>query len=414
MMQVGYVWKYRREMRRALKQYVPTGIDNEYAPETAVILCVRGEDPTLIDCLAGLGIQTYREFSLHIVADHAEDKALAIVESFLQTEEYQSLNPTIHVFNPTHSECSLKCSAIIHAIQSLPESTEVVALIDADVIPDPNWLNDLIRPLQDSQIGASTGSRWFDPSRSGSGSQVRAAWNAASLPQMMIYNIPWGGSLAIRYQVIQSCSLLETWCETFCEDTILTSVLPKHGFTVKRVSELVISNQEQTTIRRATTWIARQLLTVRLHNPVWPLVFIHGLLTGLLLLLPPISTIYYVAISNWILAALSLFVFFAYELINVGLLMSIQSVNRRALEIRKVGLTERPVGFLGLFQVVLLTQAVYSIATVKAAFMKTVYWRGIVYRVGGSPKVQMQGYSPFDNAGQGSGENSQAGGDSID
>ncbi len=63
--------------RRRAVQHI--GSDAEGDPQTAVILCVRGADPSLQDCLRGLAGQTHSHFTVHIVVDHRSDPALGVL-----------------------------------------------------------------------------------------------------------------------------------------------------------------------------------------------------------------------------------------------------------------------------------------------------------------------------------------------
>ena len=131
--------------------------------------------------------------------DHRQDPALEYVNDFFKD---QPTKPFIHFnLNPAKT-CTLKCSSLITVITALPESIEYVALIDADTVADENWLTELLSPFADPKIGATTGSRWFTPPESSLGTVFRKVWNAAAVPQMALYEMGWGGSLAFRYGVL--------------------------------------------------------------------------------------------------------------------------------------------------------------------------------------------------------------------
>ena len=119
-------------------------------------------------------------------------------------------------------------------MQSQEKTPEIIALVDADALVAPDWLNRLVTPLQSinapesktaASIGATTGNRWFEPTANNLGSRFRAAWNAAALPQMQIYRVAWGGSLALKLTTIEQCDLLDRWSQAFCEDAMLADVL---------------------------------------------------------------------------------------------------------------------------------------------------------------------------------------------
>ena len=61
-------------------------IDDASAPKAAVILCLRGGDPFLVDCIRGLLALDYPSFEVHIVVDHRDDPANAVPNEMLATE----------------------------------------------------------------------------------------------------------------------------------------------------------------------------------------------------------------------------------------------------------------------------------------------------------------------------------------
>ena len=166
-MQVVYVLGYQAFMDRrtsgAHSQQESVGEDArepDFRPPVAVVLCLKGREENLIECLTGLVCQDYAESQLFIVVDSKKDPVLETVTSFFAERESK---PIVQMLRSPHKTCSLKCSAITQAIQSIPAQYEVVAFIDADTIPDQSWLSDLVDPLADPTVGATTGNRWYAP-----------------------------------------------------------------------------------------------------------------------------------------------------------------------------------------------------------------------------------------------------------
>ena len=400
--QVAFFFAYRRKINQTPNQK----IDPDFQPRTAVILCLRGPDPSIERCLRSLAVQSYRNFELHLVADDSKDPALAIAEDLIANDLLQSGQPSadnrtqvaiehqFHILSEPLPTCSLKCSALIHAVSKLPDTVSVVALIDADAVVSPNWLETLINPLADPSVGASTANRWFTvPVTQKIGSAMRAVWNAAAVVQMSLYTIPWGGSLAIKRTVIDEADLLERWSRSFCEDTLLTQVLHKRGLSVARPVELIVVNDETITCFNAYRWIRRQLLTVRLHHPSWRWVFLHGLSVGLPLFCAELM--FYAFYFNATQAALILMAStILFEILSFALLVGIQNVHR-TLSQRAGGQKSPENNSLFWYAIALpLTQMIHFSAALSAALAKKVSWRQIDYRIGKS-KVELIEYEPF-------------------
>ena len=185
-------------------QHEAESVDDEQ-PSAAVILCVRGADPTLQVCLEGLLTQDYRDYEVHVVLDSDADPAAKLVRNSISNHSFEKV--TVHILRDPDSRRGLKVSAILQALTSLSDDVEAVAFLDADAEPDRFWLRNLMRPLGDPGVGATSGLRWFAPATRNAGSLIRAKWNLYALVLMKRCNIAWGGSLAIRRDTLTSTDL---------------------------------------------------------------------------------------------------------------------------------------------------------------------------------------------------------------
>lgn len=366
--------------------------DEVFRPKTALVLCLRGTDPSLPNCLKSIEQQSFDNFELHVVVDDLADPALEVLKEFQATSR---LAIHTHLITDRRESCSLKCSAIITAIENAGIEYEVFAFIDADAIVTSEWLMELIAPLAHPEVGASTGNRWFRiPPNQKLGSAVRGGWNAAAVVQMYLYEIPWGGSLALRREVIDKAGLVEKWSKCFCEDTMLTRILHREGYQIARPVELIVVNDESTTLRGAFRWIQRQLLTVRLHHPRWALIWLHGLATGL----PGFGVLLALA-CLWFgatyAAGLTLTALLLFELAAMFTMMAIVDAHQPLLH--KSDQFE-PFGKEVTWYLLTLpvTQTVHFLATIAVTFARRISWRKIVYSLG-RKSVRMTNYLPYAN-----------------
>lgn len=367
-----------------------------FEPKTALILCLRGADPSLQRCLDSIAKQNFRDFQLHVVLDDVSDPALAVVKKF---QESTDLSISIHLIQERLESCSLKCSAIITAVKAIKSDREVIALIDADAIVTPNWLATLVQPLVNPEVGVSTGNRWFRiPETHRLGAAVRGVWNAAAVVQMYLYEIPWGGSLAFRREVIDKANLLEHWSQGFCEDTMLTRILHREGYRVARPAELIVVNDESTTVRGAFRWIQRQLLTVRLHHPRWALVWLHGLATGLPLLGICLAVLFFLLGANYA-ATMTIVALVLYQIAGVFTLKAIVDAHQPLLE---RGNQFKPFGNEVLYYLIAmpLTQFIHFFAVIFVTFARRVHWRKIEYSIR-HRRIKLLRYLPYRSQTQG-------------
>ena len=371
-------------------------------PAVAVILPLRGADPSLEACLSGVLAQNYPAYAVRIVVDSAEDPAHAIVRRILARGHAPQANVSVDVRRELSERCSLKLSAQRQALLQLDDTVEVVAFLDADSIPAADWLRAMVAPFADPRVGATSGIRWFTPVDRGHGTLARYVLNAISFPQMFLYRIPWGGSLAVRKRALQEAGLIDYWRHCFCEDTSIYGPLRGLGLCLAYVPAATQLNGEAVSLAGAYHFILRQLICVRLHHVYWPLLLAANLAAMLsfigccvLAMIGIAGTglaSFGVATQSWKLTGLAvipaLYVAGAVAMLAIGERL----VRRGAPAPRPVlRFTEFARGMsLALYQ---STGAMFA-----APFARAIEWRGIVYDIGGRDSVRMRAYRPYRGA----------------
>ena len=361
-------------------------------PKVAIALCLRGADPFLPRCLQALLNQNYPNYQLKIVIDSPQDPAWNIAT---QTLKQTDISVDISYLRLQRETCSLKCSALIQAISELDSDCEIVALVDADTVPHPNWLRELVSPLKNRQIGLTTGNRWYVRGNNW-GTICRYLWNIAAVGQMYLYRIPWGGSLAIKTELVREAKLLERWKQAFCEDTMLHRVLIEKGLQVKSVASLMMVNREECALPDFRRWVSRQLLNTKLYHPGWKAILTYGTITCLIPLLTAILTLIALFTREWILAVLlssSLLIYFVILLTLIGIW---ERAVRQKLMLRHESLPPLSIKTFGKLIIALpLTQLICAIALWQTLLTKQVEWRGITYRVRGPSDIKLLKYVPY-------------------
>jgi cellulose synthase/poly-beta-1,6-N-acetylglucosamine synthase-like glycosyltransferase len=372
---------------------------DEQLPKTAVLLCLRGVDPFLPDCLRSLLKQNYPQYDLKLIIDSEQDPAWQVVSDTIN--ELGASNFQISHLRTIRPTCSLKCSSLIQAVSELDESYKVVALVDADTIVHANWLRELVSPLIHPSVGATTGNRWYVPTGRYWGSLVRYIWNVSAIVQMYLYGIPWGGTLAVKTEVIQQTGLLEKWGQAFGEDTMLRSVLSKHNLQVKFVPSLIMLNREETDLPSLRYWLQRQLMASRLYHPLWPAVVADTMFT---IVLPHLLIV--VLVLSWFTgqgdaAALALIWYLIYMLALVMLMLFLE-MNIQPI-VRSQGKPVMQLSWPLIFKMFVgmpLTQWVYGLAMFRSFDMPTVHWRGVTYEVEGPWQIRLTEYRPYQTGNQ--------------
>jgi len=350
-----------------------------------VVLCLRGADEQLPDVFRCLARQRYAEWRLRVIVDSVADPAWPVAHDMVAGLGGNATwcTAVIEPLAARPDTGSLKCASLRQALLTLAPQTRVVAVIDADAVPHEAWLASMVEECQREGVGAVSGNRWYEPQADSLAGTVRRLWNAGAIVQMTAFGIPWGGALAVRREAIEACGWTDVIRGSLCEDTALAAPLALAGWRHRFVPGLIaVSDDDRIGTWPLTRWISRQLLTARLHHPLWPLVAVHGLATSAALVVAGSLA----ALAAWQgrpqAAAAMLLAVAVYEAVCVGLVLVIERAVAAAVS--QVGRVLRPVSMSGLLwqaAVLPVTQAVYAVATLMALGARSVEWRGVVYDI---------------------------------
>ena len=378
----------------------PVSVSTTKLSNVAVILSLRGADPSLARCITAAMSQDYGPYTLHIIVDSSCDPAWAVVKAALAERTPSSqARVSVHLRTELDPCRSLKLNAQRQVLANLDDSTEVVAFLDADCIPLPTWLRQMIAPLVDERVGATTGIRWSVPFDRSWGTLVRHVFNALAFPQMFLYRIPWGGSLAMRRTVLFQTGLLERWARSLGEDTSTYDVLRASGLHLAFVPSATQVNTETTDLQGAYYFMLRQLVSVRVHHIHWPLMLtmnLAAIFSFLICCLLATAGIAGTVLANAQTSLLAKFAIIpaSYFTATVAALFIADGLVRR--------FGHAPPYFVSLPRLMIavaigIYKASYAICT--APRIPMIEWRGITYDILGKNRIHMRAYRPYPESG---------------
>lgn len=235
-----------------------------YQPRARIVLCVRGADPFLARCIQCLLGQDYPHFDVRVIVDRADDPAWPVVAEALREAPVAA---RVEALSTRSKHRSLKVTSLLQGIADLDSSYAVVAIADADVIAHRHWLRDLVQPLQNPDVGVTTGVRWYIPESSEWGTLVRYMWNSGAEMRRSWFGLAWGGSMAIRRDVFEAARQGNYWERSFGEDVPLAILLRQRGHRMQIVPEVVAETRESIGLQSCLGFISRQLTVVWLYHP---------------------------------------------------------------------------------------------------------------------------------------------------
>lgn len=377
-----------------LRSYKPQSLPDEKLPKTAVILCLRGADPFLHNCLRSLLQQNYPQYDLKLIIDGQEDPALKIASETIN--ELGATNVQINILRAVRYNCSLKCSSLIQAVSDLDNAYPVIAFIDADTVVHPNWLRELVTPLLDDKVGLTTGNRWYVPTGNYWGSLVRYSGNVSTVVQMFLFQIPWGGTLAIKTEVLNRIKLLDKWGEVLTDDMLLHKLIKQQKLQIKFIPSLLMLNQEESSLSNLLESLKRLIISSKLYHPGW-LAIISEAYSSIVVPNLVIIIIFYLFLQSQWYAGFLLFSSYISYTIGLVLLMLLMEVSihhilhNQGKKIPKLS----PLIILKMLIAIPFTQWIYGLIIISSLWTSSITWRGITYRIQGRENIRLIEYRPY-------------------
>ena len=246
-----------------------------YTPKVAIIAPHYGWDTDTAEHAKSLLHQGYAgEYEIFFVTHEKADVGHDI--SYPHLCEIAEAAPNVHVLlAPNIVENKLprsqKVQNLITVIEKLPDDIEVIAFVDADVVIREDWLTLLVTPLQESDIGATVGGRFYFPQ----------TWNIATFAESIWVNFQmslqgdhpltmvWGGSNAFRREMLEKAHILERWEHATIEDLNTTLAMRDVKQKIHFVPDCVaITHTAHRTWTQILEFTNRQMI-MTLHMGLW-------------------------------------------------------------------------------------------------------------------------------------------------
>ncbi len=363
-------------------------------PPAALILCVRGAEAGLADCLDRLAAVEYPDVELHVVIDHATDPSLPVAERW--RAGHRDVACHVHVLADRSPHATLKCSAVDQALGRLSPRIGVAVLVDADARVYPLWLKDMVRPTLDSAAGIATGNRWYDPTAAGLGSLIRFIYNANCVIPMHAGGMTWGGSLALRRDVFEHPEFRPCLRVSPTEDATVRHAVDACGQRLACLPGVMLLTRDGIGLGSCLGFIRRQLLWTRLYHPGWQLIAGGAVIAYAMAL-----AVTGLGISAWWRGESMTALLFAGVLViaTLGNLMAIERLHaavsrciaaRQGLAVPAIDWPTR----LRLLGTLPLALPAFTWAAVSAALAKRVTWSRVGYAVVGADRIALTDYRP--------------------
>ncbi len=247
------------------------GFDSSYEPGCAIIVPCKGTPKGLEENIRAFCRVEYPKYELVLAVESNDDPAVPVLQKAIEGYD----NASIVVAGYTKG-CAQKNYNLLAALKKT-NNPEVYVFADADIRPSGEWLRELLVPLSDPKLSATTGFRWLKAEKHGLGHYQHANVNAFFLTLFgfvslfRMGSILWGGSMAIRRKDFEEFGIAEKWSRTAVDDFSMSQVLARSGCRSILVPPCITPTDDSIgTVSGTIRWVSRQIMFLKAyHRVLW-------------------------------------------------------------------------------------------------------------------------------------------------
>lgn len=351
---------------------------NRYQPKAVVIVPCKGLEHDFEENIRPLFNQDYRDYEIIFVTESESDPAHAALSRMIRQSRRAAwlvvAGPAREQGQKVHNLC-----AAVEMLNTIDRRAEVLVFADSDARTGRQWLSDLVAPLGNKRVGATTGFRWFIAERGSAASLLLSVWNSSALSLLGENSgFAWGGSTAIRRENFDKLAIMRRWQGALSDDYSLTSAIREAGQRIVFVPGALLPSHPAASFGEALEFTTRQMRITRVYSPGhWKLAGIAHALFNL---------------AFWggaAFLAVSALIGTGANMVLAGLLGSIYALGtatgrlRHATAVRLLA-PHSPQVRLGAWAHLLLSPAaslLYLFNLIQSARSRRITWRGIEYEM---------------------------------
>jgi ceramide glucosyltransferase len=245
-----------------------------WMPPVSVILPCKGLDFELEKNVEAVFRQVYPFFEVLIVTATDADAAVEPLRRLAGRFPGHKIRFVTAGLSADRGE---KVHNLIQAVAKVDPVSEVFVFTDSDSRPHLCWLQELVAPLRNEEVGLSTGYRWYYPASGNLASVVRSAWNGsiATLLGNHKHNFAWGGSMAIRKTIFHRVRVLDYWQRSISDDYSMTQALKDAKLRIHYEPRCLIGSYGRCGWGELLEWSTRQMILTKVYSrKLWQLALV--------------------------------------------------------------------------------------------------------------------------------------------
>lgn len=246
---------------------------NRYQPKSVVIVPCKGLEHDFEENIRALFAQDYRDYEIIFVTESETDPAYPVLSRLIKNYSRRPGWLVVAGEAKGRGQKVHNLLAAVDMLNSIDRRAEVLVFADSDARPSKYWLSELVGPLGDKRIGATTGFRWYVPVRGGLGSLLMTVWNSSALSLLgERSSFAWGGSMAIRRESFDRLNIKQAWNGALSDDYALSAAIHGAQQRIKFVPHCLVASHADATMAELLEFSTRQMRITRVYAPrIWQL-----------------------------------------------------------------------------------------------------------------------------------------------
>lgn len=363
----GHVFK------RAFERFAATrAVKKPTVGRVSVFAPCKGDEEGLRASLNILGELDYPDYEIVFIVEDERDGAFPLLKEFQRRHPDRARIVTAGKAD----ESGQKVHNLLAGVKNADPASEIFVFLDSDVALHRDWLSELVAPLADASVGATTGMRWYSLADADFPTVFRSCWNGVIVGTLKpsASSFVWGGSMALRRRDFEDLNVAERWRGTLSDDYVLSETLREAKRRMVLVPTCMVVSPDPIGFRDLIEFTNRQIVITKVyHRTMWAVACAWYAFYFLVFLVLASRSISEAAAGRLSTAHLALA-----GIVTLGFLKE-----KLLLDAIKVVLGDGPVG--GFAQRTLFgllhapTAMLYGFNTLVSLFKNRITWRGITY-----------------------------------
>lgn len=241
-------------------------LDQSFRPRCAIIVPCKGIPKDLGNNLRGFLDLDYPDYSVVYITESEDDAAVSVIKEIVATNS----NAKRAVAGLATTCCQKNYNLL--AGLNVAGDPDVYVFADADIKPQKEWLLELVLPLSDSRITATSGFRWLHAK---SGSVAELSHSYVNIFIYILFSVAcfaggvglWGGSMAIRRKDFEELGVADKWARASVDDMSLSYLLYKKRRKAVVVPSCIIQSDDLLQTYWGTAdWFKRQIMYLKAYQ----------------------------------------------------------------------------------------------------------------------------------------------------